>query len=191
MRVYTTEATFEAIARRQLTTALSKECVSFISVGRPFRVGAFSIEAFSLPHDAAETIGYRIAIGDRVVVFMTDLGELPSSAVKHIAEATHLIIESNYDDTMLANSCYPISLQQRISSGYGHMSNTQTSRCLSELYHSRLRNIWLCHLSEECNTPTLALNATLSALSGIGVGESDVEVVALPRKEPSKLYVIE
>ena len=189
--VYATTATIQAVMMcPSITTKIDNERVFHLSKCESVKLGDFSIEAFPLPHDAADSIGFRIEVGDRVFVFMTDLGFLPSSAVKYVESATHLIIESNYDKDMLVESSYPLSLQMRIDSDRGHLCNSQTAKYLSALYHDGLERIWLCHLSQECNTPSLALKATTSALRSAGIGEGDVEVVALPRKEPSEIYII-
>ena len=190
--VYSTAATLQSVAVcSSLATKPESERMRSIEKCREMVLGNFAIEAFSLPHDATDSVGYRIEVGGKVFVFMTDLGVLPSSAMRYVGDATHLIIESNYDEGMLADSNYPLSLQERIDSDSGHLCNSQTARYLSRLYHDRLERIWLCHLSQECNTPSLALKATTEALRSVGVGNGDVEVVALPRKEPSEVYIIE
>ena len=190
--VYSTLATLQEVqVCASVTTKPDSELMYCIEKCERLTFGDFSVEPFGLPHDAPDTVGFKIEAGGKVFVFMTDLGDLPSSAVKYVESATHLIIESNYDEDMLADSSYPLSLQLRIDSDSGHLCNAQTAKYLSSLYHDRLERIWLCHLSQECNTPTLALKATKEALQSAGVGEGDVEVVALPRTEPSEVYIIE
>ena len=52
-----------------------------------------------------------------------------------------------------------------------------------------LRFIFLCHLSENNNTPTLAYETSKRALDELGVSDK-VQLAALPRQYPSRLYVI-
>lgn len=189
--IYATKATYTAVMdMSSLPTKPTADSVRYITPGKNFKLGDFTIEAFRLPHDAADSVGYSIAVGDKTFAFLTDLGFLPLSVERYVAEATHLIIESNYDEYMLAESSYPPSVQDRISSNNGHLSNLQAARYIAELYHPELERVWLCHLSKDSNTPQCALSATHRALCGIGVQDC-VEVVALPRKEPSEVYIIE
>ena len=189
--VYVTEDTYEAILNiPSISTKPTADSVRYIAKGEPCVLGCFTIEAFALPHDAYDTVGYSISVGDKTFVFLTDLGYLPSSVERYVIEATHLIIESNYDEDMLADSIYPPSVQARISSDNGHLSNIQAARYIVDLYHPELERVWLCHLSKDSNTPQCALSATHQALCRIGA-QNCVEVVALPRKEPSGIYIIE
>lgn len=188
--VITTEPTYNAINRTpSITTSLDEERTIFIKKFEPICIGALTVEAFGLPHDAADSLGYRIIAGDKVLTLLTDLGHLPSSVEPYIRESTHLVIESNYDKAMLANSSYPYSLQQRISGNYGHLSNEQSAHSVVSCYHDKLEYIWLCHLSEECNTPMRALDTMRNALQRIGVADG-LQLVALPRREPSDIYIL-
>ena len=191
MPIYATCATYTAVINMpSLPTKPAADSVRYITPGNAFKLGDFTIEAFRLPHDASDTVGYNISVGDKRFAFLTDLGYLPSSAERYVEKATHLIIESNYDEDMLADSIYPPSVQARISSDNGHLSNRQAAQYIARLHHPKLERVWLCHLSKDSNTPQCALNATHQALCRIGV-QNCVEVVALPRKEPSDIYIIE
>jgi phosphoribosyl 1,2-cyclic phosphodiesterase len=70
---------------------------------------------------------------------------------------------------MLRRGPYPIELKQRISSKYGHLSNTDCAALASYLYKNGTRHIMLAHLSEENNDPQLAYNETFCALADEGV----------------------
>ena len=191
MPIYATKETYTAIMDiPSIYTKPTERAVQYITKGRSFQVGCFTIEAFNLPHDAVDTVGYSISVEGKVFTFLTDLGYLPLSAERYVEEATHLIIESNYDEGMLADSIYPPSVQRRISGDNGHLSNIQAAEYIAELYHPELERVWLCHLSKDSNTPQCALSATHQALCRIGA-QNCVEVVALPRKEPSEVYIIE
>ena len=48
------------------------------------------------------------------------------------------------------------SLKKRISGRGGHLSNFQTGKILSEVIHSKLDSIVLCHLSGKNNAPHIA-----------------------------------
>ncbi|MFA6713139.1 MAG: MBL fold metallo-hydrolase, partial [Bacteroidales bacterium] len=73
-------------------------------------------------------------------------------------------------------------LKLRIMKGHGHLSNEQTAGLLKRAYHKELKSIYLCHLSENNNTPDLALKSAESALLSIGVRPgNDVMLYCLPR----------
>ena len=57
---------------------------------------------------------------------------------------------------MLKNGSYPIELKQRILSPFGHLSNTDSGKVLSELIKGKTERIRLGHLSEENNLSSVA-----------------------------------
>lgn len=66
-------------------------------------------------------------------------------------------MESNHDIEMLMHGKYPAWLKQRMLSDTGHLSNEASSYYLSKIIGSSTKMIILAHLSEENNTPELAL----------------------------------
>ena len=96
----------------------------------------------------------------------------------------NLIIESNYDCEMLENGGYPLMLINRIKGGRGHLSNKETARALKQIYSPAIKNIYLCHLSENNNTPDLAYDESFKSLCEIGVSVgSDLSLECLPRRD--------
>ena len=77
-----------------------------------------------------------------------------------------VVLESNYDETKLANGSYPESLKCRIRSAQGHLSNYDCAALARFLAEHGTKNFMLGHLSEENNTPDLAMNITSRALAG-------------------------
>ncbi|MCL2329773.1 MAG: MBL fold metallo-hydrolase, partial [Phycisphaerae bacterium] len=65
-------------------------------------------------------------------------------------------LESNYDPEMLRNGSYPQELQDRISGPHGHLSNDDAADLLC-CASKRLQWVALSHLSQDNNTPELAL----------------------------------
>ena len=117
---------------------------------------------------------------------MTDAGEAEAAALEYAATADTVIIESNFDDYMLDHGPYPKVLRDRIRNGYGHLSNAKCAEAVREFSHPGLRNVFLCHLSENNNTPDEAHRCTREALDAIG--RRDVRLVVLPRQLPSRLF---
>ena len=67
-----------------------------------------------------------------------------------------LILEFNHNLEMLKNGPYPLSLQQRVRSSQGHLSNEDGADFFKKIISSSLQVAVLGHLSETNNTPQLA-----------------------------------
>jgi phosphoribosyl 1,2-cyclic phosphodiesterase len=76
----------------------------------------------------------------------------------------------------------------RIVQGCGHLSNDECAGAIRRFYHSGLRNIFLCHLSENNNTHELAYQCNAEALASLGVAKGTVALRCLPRQYPSQMF---
>lgn len=133
-------------------------------------LAGMTVTPFHTSHDCAEPLGYRIRTEDgRVLGFATDLGYLSDTVKEHLLGADFVVIESNHDPEMLRTGGYPYPLQQRILSDRGHLSNGVCAEFLPELAKSGTKRFLLAHLSRENNTPSLALETSLSALTRAGL----------------------
>lgn len=135
----------------------------------PFVMEDFRITAFEVPHDSADNVGYFIEFGNHKLTLATDIGNITPVMATYIDKAHHLIIESNYDEEMLRTGRYPYQLKERIKNGRGHLSNRQTAEFLAQHCPPQLKNLWLCHLSGDNNTPELALEATRESMKDQGI----------------------
>ncbi|MFT5125005.1 MAG: phosphoribosyl 1,2-cyclic phosphodiesterase [Kiritimatiellia bacterium] len=127
--------------------------------GCEFDIGDLQIEAFSVPHDAYDPVGFHITCGDVRVAACTDLG-LPTALIRQRLKHCHaLILEANHDELLLQESPRPWSLKQRVLGRQGHLSNAQAGEVLREIAHDDLQQVFLAHLSEDCNRGELALAA--------------------------------
>ena len=133
------------------------------------------------------SVGYSFTYGDQCFVIATDLGYINKEAANHIAKADYLVIEANYDETMLKNGPYPYPLKQRVRSHVGHLSNEHTARFLADNPSGRLTHVFLCHLSQENNTPETARRAVTEALAEKGITLEMVQ--PLERMQPSQVYM--
>ncbi|MBE6584791.1 MAG: MBL fold metallo-hydrolase [Ruminococcaceae bacterium] len=128
------------------------------------------VKAFKTPHDSLASVGYRLtfkaADGNEIAIgFATDTGHVTDEMLESFKNCYAAIIESNHDPVMLRKGPYPLELKQRISGGYGHLSNPECAKLACHLYSHGTRNIMLAHLSEENNTPELARGETSFALA--------------------------
>jgi len=129
------------------------------STGEAFWIGSVKVDPFSIVHDAADPVGYSLFAEGLKFVQATDLGRV-TPLVKHMLEGAHaIVLESNHCQEMLKNCDYAWHLKQRISSSYGHLNNDAAGALLEELIHPELSHIVLAHLSENSNTPDVALDA--------------------------------
>ena len=164
--VYLTPATRTACAG----LLSGKEEVREYRPGRPFRIGDLQVEPFLTAHDATDPVVVTLTAGpcgSRLGV-ATDLGR-PTEGIRHsLRECDFLILEANHDEALLRTGPYPASVQNRIASSHGHLSNHAAARFAVELLHARLTGILLAHLSAECNRPELALEVVGRALKEAG-----------------------
>ena len=115
------------------------------------------IENIKTSHDTSDSRGYIINEGDSSVVQITDTGYLNQKYFNKLKNKTVYIFESNHNADMLLNGRYPGWLKRRVASDKGHLSNESSAFYLSKIIGSNTKEIILAHLSEENNTPAIAL----------------------------------
>ena len=130
-----------------------------VEIYKPFKVFDVEITAFPTSHDATNPCGFLLKEGNESLVYMTDTGTYLSSNTSYIKNPTYLVIESNHDIQMLLHTNRPMELIQRIMSDYGHLCNEDSAFAAIEIIGEDTKEIVLAHLSEEANTPELALSA--------------------------------
>ena len=123
----------------------------------PFEICGIHIEAYPVMHDGRGAMGYCFEYEGHTLIIATDIGMLDNVVKEKIRQADNIVIEANYDVEMLEKGSYPYILKQRISGPFGHLSNIESARFLAEMYHPEIKNIMLCHLSENNNTPEKAM----------------------------------
>lgn len=149
-------------------------------------VGDFGVTMFPTSHDVP-CVGYRIHTPDnKTMTIATDLGVLTPPVHQALSGCDLVALESNYDLHMLRSGRYPYYLRSRIESNRGHLSNDECSAKLLELIQEGCKKFALCHLSQENNTPALALQTMFNTLGAAGVvPEKDCIVQAQRRNEIS------
>ena len=151
-----------------------------------FAFGGLSVTAFSVPHDAADPVGYVFSEGGSSFFLGTDMGVMTLAAKEALARANCAVLESNHDPELLARSERPISLKQRVAGRSGHLANHQAADAIRELNPPGLRTLLLGHISQQCNAPWLAREAMEKTL--VDLGRTDVALATLEQDEPSALY---
>ena len=144
-------------------------------------IGDFKVHSFETPHDTPASCGYRINTPDgKTVVTCTDLGQITPTIRQNLANADMVLLESNYDEKMLRNGSYPYDLKMRISSNHGHLSNTDCGKQLLTLMKNGTYRFILGHLSQENNTPLIAENSAVAALSEFARNQDYLLMTAKP-----------
>lgn len=140
--------------------------VQYFEAGKPLQIGDISVSPFTIPHDAADPVGFVFqAEGVRMAV-ATDLGYIPPNVKAQLKCVDLLLLESNHDLEMLRDGPYPWSVKQRVLSRVGHLSNEATATYLETEYDGQASYVVLGHLSESNNLPELARIAAERALNG-------------------------
>lgn len=143
-------------------------CLEHFCSGASFSIGDIAITPFTIPHDAADPVGFVMeADGVRVGV-ATDLGYMPPNVALALRRCDVLMLESNHDLEMLRDGPYPWPVKQRVLSRVGHLSNDAASEFLEKSYDGNALYIVLAHLSERNNLPELARVSAERALASRG-----------------------
>ncbi len=154
-----------------------------IRSGEPFRVPGFRVEAFRVPHDAREPVGFVIEDRrGRRLGLLADLGSRSQLAWGRLRDLDCLVLETNHDLQMLRTGPYPWHLKERVASRHGHLSNHDAAAGLDDLVGDRLQTVVLYHLSRTNNLPALAAREIGEKLAAVG---SPAEIVVTRQDEPS------
>jgi len=140
--------------------------VEYFQAGRPFAIGDISLSPFTIPHDAADPVGFVLSAEGVRLGFATDLGYITPNVRQQLRNLDLLLLESNHDLEMLRDGPYPWAVKQRVLSRVGHLSNKAASEFLLTGYDGQARYVILAHLSENNNLPELARVAAERALLG-------------------------
>jgi phosphoribosyl 1,2-cyclic phosphodiesterase len=140
--------------------------VEYFEAGRRFSIGDIELSPFTIPHDAADPVGFVLASEGIRMAFATDLGYVTPNVKAQLKAVDLLLLEANHDLEMLRDGPYPWSVKQRVLSRVGHLSNEATAEFLATGYDGQAAYVILAHLSENNNLPELARVAAERALEG-------------------------
>lgn len=147
--------------------------------GASFDLGDVTVETFSIPHDAADPVGFLLRTPSGNVGFLTDLGHATKLALDRVRPANVLVLESNHDVKMLQDCPRrPWSLKQRILGRHGHLSNEAAADTAEQIMSADLKRLYLAHLSRECNKPDLAHRVMTARLQQINASHVAVETTS-------------
>ncbi|MGI8771836.1 MAG: MBL fold metallo-hydrolase [Acidobacteriaceae bacterium] len=136
--------------------AAALPAVAYFEAGTRFVIGDIDVLPFTIPHDAADPVGFVFEAEGVRVGMATDLGYMPQNAKQALRRCDVLMLESNHDLEMLRDGPYPWSVKQRVMSRVGHLSNDAAAEYLEKNYDGGAAFVVLAHLSESNNLPELA-----------------------------------
>lgn len=136
MNVYASSGTAESLGIENSYRCICVELLHSVAIG------TFKVFPFEVHHDAAEPVGYLIdstITGERLL-FMTDTYYTQFK----FPGLTHIMIEANYSNEALADAD---NAHRRHRLRRSHMSLENCIELLKANDLSRVREIWLLHLS--------------------------------------------
>lgn len=150
-----------------------------------FNLGSYNIISYPLSHDVP-CYGYRIESNNESLVYLTDTGYVNYKIKKYLKNATYYIFESNHDVNMLMDSNRPYFLKSRILSDKGHLSNEDASEILYESIGDNTKEIYLAHISKDCNEKELAYNTLIKTFNSYKHDYSKLIIKSLDREDTLK-----
>jgi len=180
VEIFANEATARAV-KAKLDGAVTWR---LFETGTCFAFRDLEVVSFTVPHDAQEPVGFTFAWGRegdaaaprRRLAWLTDLGHAPSHVHSHLRDCEVVVVESNHCPRLLeADHRRPWKTKQRIGGRHGHLSNEAALELLAAVASPRWRQIFLTHLSRDCNSPALVEQAFAGLRAQLGCG---LQVVA-------------
>ncbi|HWQ53934.1 MAG TPA: MBL fold metallo-hydrolase [Bryobacteraceae bacterium] len=159
--------------------------IETFQAGARFSVGDIEVDSFTIPHDAADPVGYCFHAEGIKIGLATDLGYVTESIRYHLRGTHCLLLESNHDVDMLKVGPYPWSVKQRVMSRMGHLSNNGMAEFLTEDWQPAAPNLILGHLSEHNNHPEIVRLAAGQALERRSIA---ARVVVAGQRQPSEAF---
>jgi len=178
--VYITERTGRAIDWGEAPPLLEH-----FQAGSRFPIGDIEIASFTVPHDAADPVGFCLRAGGVQFALVTDLGYITDSIRYHLRGSDLLLLESNHDLEMLKVGPYPWSVKQRVMSRLGHLSNDSACDFIREDFDISAGTLILGHLSENNNHPEIVRIMAAQALADRGAA---TRLVIAQQKKPTEVF---
>lgn len=152
-KIYVSEKTFW-----RMNLEVEPGYLHFIQSDDQLTIDNTTIRALPKSHDAVDPSLFYFVYNEKKISIITDAGYVCRNVIRAVADAHILFIESNYDRQMLQNGYYPAYLKARIEGAYGHLSNTQAAELVLQHGSPHLSHVFLSHLSENNNSPGIAMN---------------------------------
>ena len=150
---------------------------------KKYNIAGFDITILATSHDAKNPIGFVIEADNQKLIYMTDTGYISERNLKYMQNPDYICIESNHNVKKLFETSRPAYLIMRILGDEGHLSNEDSAMYMSEIIGENTKEIVLMHLSEEANTPELALSTYNEILTKKLGDISKIHIIAAKQRE--------
>ncbi len=157
--IYGTPETIQAIKSYKNLGHIDNDLFVEIQPDTHIIINSLDIKPFSISHDAANPVAYRIEDEKSKVAVATDMGTYNDYIISNLEGLNGLVLESNHDVRMLQTGSYPYYLKQRILGNKGHLCNEMAGRLLDIILHKDMKKVFLGHLSKENNYEELAFES--------------------------------
>ena len=161
--IHVTVDTYQAAARYGLGEIAA---LCHFRSGQTLRFGKVAVETIPTPHDGVDGVAFVVNDGCRRLGILTDLGHVFHGLAEVLESLDAVLLESNYDPEMLADGPYPVWLKERIRGPGGHISNVESAELLQKTASKRMQWACLAHLSQDNNTPAVALRTHRRIVGG-------------------------
>ena len=145
-----------------------------LHIGQPFKIKDIEITPFEVSHDAVMPCGYRIKSGSTTLTYATDLGYVSDDVYENLNYSDFVILESNYDNSMLEYGKYPYPLKRRSASTIAKLAKKGETRFM------------FAHLSENNNDKNMLLSTLNDTFT-----QNDIDINLLDLNIANKNFVNE
>ena len=188
--VFATRGTADAVLANPRLGELPDGIFCDIHPDEAFTVGGLTFAPFSVDHDAADPVAFRIECGGRRAAVATDLGCFTDYTVRCLSGLDALLLEANHDLRMLETGPYPYPLKQRIRSDRGHLSNEMAGELIAKIAHPGLCKVMLGHLSKENNMAELAALTVRQTVEELAPDCAALQLAVAPRDSASVIMEV-
>jgi len=187
--IYANEMTWQALNCN--IKGIEHKNMKYFNNSKEFEILGLGIQAFSIPHDANDPVGFCFYFKGKKVTVATDIGHITPQLTECIEGSDLLLLESNHDIKMLEVGAYPWWLKQRILGEKGHLCNEVAGEVIADMAEKGTQHFLLGHLSRKNNFPQLAYQTTYNALTerNICVGKDVTLEVATRDKAGRIIYM--
>lgn len=156
IRFFANSKTAQAIEEHyEITSRPFADPWNTFETGDTLTFGNFSVQTFSIPHDAADPVGFLFRSEEACLAWATDIGRLTPKIAEYLSQADALVLEANHDEELLWKHPHrPQYLKERVAGETGHLSNGDVYKFLQNAPPT-LKFVYLVHISRECNSTEL------------------------------------
>ncbi len=189
--IYGTESVIRKInsyCKKPHDRSLDRVIVDFEDIN----IGCLTVKSCETSHDSDDvSVCYKVTNGKRTCMVATDLGYVSDDIMYFVRDVDAAIVESNYDIDMLENGPYDYMLKKRVKGNRGHLSNIDCAKLIRAMEVCGTRKFYLGHLSQNNNTPDIAINTVMDYLSGFNDSLlSSCQIAVAERYQPTRGIVV-